>query len=76
MLIKVSLSFARATDGKLGIFGDSVIAKMTNNAKYPEPSPSLASVQTSLTAFQTDLGEAKDGGTAKRRRRMPPARCC
>lgn len=65
MLAKVSLSFARATDGKLVIFTDSVIAKMTGNAEYPNPTPSLASVQTSLTAFQNALAEAKDGGSAK-----------
>ena len=64
-LAKVSLSIARATDGNLVIFTDSVISKMTNNAEYPTPTPSLASVQTSLTAFQDALAEAKDGGTSK-----------
>ena len=64
-IAKVSLSFVRATDGNLVFFGDSVIAKMTGNAEYPSPTPSLASVQTSLTAFQNALAEAKDGGTAK-----------
>ena len=64
-IAKVSLSFARATDGNLVIFGDSVIAKMTGNAEYPSPTPSLASVQTSLTALQNALADAKDGGPAK-----------
>lgn len=62
---KVTLSFARATDASLITFGDSVIDKMTGNAEYPEPSPTLASVQTSLTAFQSALAEAKQGGPAK-----------
>ena len=64
-LAKISLSFARATDGNLVLFSDSVIAKMTGNAEYPTPSPSLASVQTSLTAFQNALADAKDGGPSK-----------
>ena len=64
-LAKISLSFARATDGNLVIFTDSVISKMTNNAEYPTPTPTLASVQTSLTAFQDALAEAKDGGPSK-----------
>ena len=38
---------------------------MTGNAEYPLPTPSLASVQTSLTGFQNALADAKDGGTAK-----------
>ena len=38
---------------------------MTNNAEYPSPAPTLASVQTSLTAFQTALAETKDGGPSK-----------
>jgi hypothetical protein len=42
-----------------------VIAKMTGNAEYPTPTPTLASVQMALTAFQNALAEAKDGGTAK-----------
>ena len=51
--------------GILIIFTDSVISKMTGNAEYPTPVPTLASVQTSLTAFQDALAEAKDGGPSK-----------
>ncbi len=64
-IAKVSLSFARATDGNLIIFTDSVIDKLTNNAEYPSPAPKLASVQTSLTAFQDALAQTKDGGPSK-----------
>jgi hypothetical protein len=61
----VSLAFARAKDGNLLILCDSVLTKMTGNAEFPNPTPSLASVQTSATAFQNALAEAKDGGPAK-----------
>lgn len=62
---KVSLSFARATDGNLGTFTGSVLVKMAGNESFPQPTPALASVQLSLKTFLEDLAEAKDGGRAK-----------
>jgi hypothetical protein len=65
MIVKVSLGFAKLTDPQLVTKADRIINGLTGNAAFPTPSPSVASVQTSVTAFQDALAEAADGGRTK-----------
>jgi hypothetical protein len=67
---RVSLSFARKINTDLIAFVRNAIALITGNPKYPTPSPSLATITTSVDAFDVAVQEALDGGTmAKATRR-------
>ena len=57
---RVSQSFARKIDTGLIAFVRNVIARVTGNAKYPTPSPSLATITTSVNAFEVAVQEALD----------------
>lgn len=59
---RVALSFARKVDTALIAFVRNVITLMTGNAQYPTPSPSLATVTTSVNTFETKVHEALNGG--------------
>lgn len=61
-IAKVSLGFTKLSDPQLIVFCDHVIDCMTGNADYPTPSPTLSSLQISLTAFQGAAAAAKGGG--------------
>ena len=58
---RVALSFARKVDTDLIAFVRNVIALMTNNAQYPTPTPALATITTSVNAFETQVHDALDG---------------
>ena len=59
---RVALSFARKIDTDLIAFVRNVITLMTGNATYPTPSPTLATVTTSVNDFETAVHDALDGG--------------
>ena len=59
---RVALSFARKVDTDLIAFVRNVITMMTNNTQYPEPTPALAVLTTSVNAFEKAVHDALDGG--------------
>jgi hypothetical protein len=59
---RVSLSFARKIDTDLIAFTRNVITLMTDNAQYPAPSPTLKVLGTAVTALETAVHDALDGG--------------
>ena len=59
---RVSLSFAKKIDTDLIAFVRNAIALITGNPKYPTPSPSLATITTSVDAFEVAVHDALDGG--------------
>ena len=59
---RVSLSFAGKINTDLIAFVRNVIALTTGNPKYPTPSPSLATITTSVDAFEVAVQDAFDGG--------------
>jgi hypothetical protein len=59
---RVSLSFAKKIDTDLIAFVRNAIALITGNPKYPTPSPSLATITTSVNAFEVAVHDALDGG--------------
>lgn len=59
---RVALSFARKIGTDLIAFARNVIALMTNNTQYPTPTPTLATLTTSVNAFETAVHEALNGG--------------
>lgn len=65
MRLQVTLAFTRLPDADLLTKANQVMANMTNNPNFPTPSPALTEVQPLLTAFQTALAAAGDGGKVK-----------
>lgn len=59
---RVSLGFARKTDTDLIAFVRNVIGLLTGNASYPNPTPALEALTTSVNAFETAVHEALNGG--------------
>ena len=59
---RVALSFTRKVDTDLVAFVKNVITLMTNNTQYPEPSPALTVLTTSVDAFEKAVHDALDGG--------------
>ncbi|MEY2486349.1 MAG: hypothetical protein QOH39_1997 [Verrucomicrobiota bacterium] len=59
---RVSLGFSRKIDTDLIAFARNVVTLMTGNAQYPTPSPTLATITTSVNAFEVAVNEALDGG--------------
>ena len=59
---RVALSFTRKLDTDLIAFVRNVIELMTNNTQYPEPSPALTVVTTSVAVFEKAVHDALDGG--------------
>ena len=59
---RVALGFARKIDTDLIAFVRNVITLMTNNTQYPNPTPSLPALTTSVDAFETTVHDALDGG--------------
>ncbi len=64
MLIKVSLGFARLSDGALDNFAHGVIDALTGNATYPTPPVTLANLQAGNDDFTAKLAAAQTGGVA------------
>lgn len=59
---RVSLGFARKIDTDLIVFVRNIVTLMTGSAKYPTPSPTLATITTSVDAFEVAVQEALEGG--------------
>jgi hypothetical protein len=63
MIVKVSISFLNdEADAVLLTTTDSILAAMTNNASYPNPSPSLPDVTSARNDFSVALSNAANGG--------------
>ncbi|MBO9681175.1 MAG: fibronectin type III domain-containing protein [Flavisolibacter sp.] len=61
---RIKFEFRRYADGVLLVFSKSVVAALTGNAFFPSLSPSLATVQTAINAYDDSLAAAKEGGKA------------
>lgn len=60
---RVSLAFARKIDTTLIAFVKNIVTLLTGlSSQYPMPSPSLATITTSVNAFETAVHEALNGG--------------
>jgi hypothetical protein len=64
------MAIAKLGFNKLGIpakiqVSRNIVTKMTGNAKFPTPSPTLASITTATTALETAFEAARDGGKSK-----------
>jgi hypothetical protein len=64
---KVSLlkSFSRLNDAELEVKSHTISAKMTNNANFPSPIPSIAELDAGTLAFQIALTNSNGGGKDK-----------
>lgn len=66
---RVSLGFARKIDTDLIVFTRNIVELMTGNPQYPTPSPTLATITTSVDAFELAVQEALAGGRIQTARR-------
>jgi hypothetical protein len=68
---KLNSGFTRLADDQFDNKAQSIIAALTGNANFPTPNPTLASITTELTAYQTALavqpGQARDAQVAATR---------
>lgn len=62
MKVKVSLGFAKLSDGELDTFAQGVIDSMTGNAGYPSPPVTMAVLQAARDDFTSKVGAALNGG--------------
>ena len=62
--VKIKIDFSRYTDSKLIVKGRQIVLMMTNNAYFTTPNPTLASITTAISNFETALGNAADGSKA------------
>ncbi len=59
---RILFSFRRYADGVMLLFSKTVVLNLTGNTFYSSTSPSLATVQSSINAYETSLTAAKEGG--------------
>jgi hypothetical protein len=59
---RVSLGFARKIDTDLIAFVRNIVTLLTGSTQYPTPLPPLATITTSVDAFESAVQEALDGG--------------
>ena len=64
MSIKVSLGFARLSDGDLDNFAQGVIDAITGNATYPTPPVTIINLQAATDDFTAKLAASQTGGQA------------
>ena len=62
---KIKFNSPRLSDGALQDLGLAVAAAMNGNAHFPEPQPSLAALNDSITAFSDALALAKSRDKVK-----------
>ena len=62
MTQKVSLGFARLSDGELDSFTQGVIDAITGNATYPTPPVTLVNLKAAMDDFTAKLSAAQTGG--------------
>ena len=64
-ILKVVIGFKDLRDDDLDTKAASIIKSITGNTNYTTPVPTLAVVQTALTAYETALTAAKNGSPEK-----------
>lgn len=65
MIVKPAVSFLnRDCDADLRVHVGVIVTAMTGNPDYPDPTPTLATVDTALNVFIAALMSAADGGKA------------
>ena len=64
MIAKVSLGFARLSDGELDNFAQGVIDAITGNAAFPTPPVTLVNLQAAKNDFTSKLATAQTGSQA------------
>jgi hypothetical protein len=62
-LLRITNGLERLSDQNLRVKISAVIVSMTDNANFPSPQPSLATVQAALDAFANALAEATSGSS-------------
>src|SRR6476620_1186603 len=55
--------FKALSDADLLLRSNSIVSSITGNAYFPTPTPTLASISSAITAFQTATEAAVGGGT-------------
>ena len=63
--LKVIVGFKSLRDDDVDTKASSIIKSMTGNVNYTTPAPTLAVVQTALTAYETALTAAANGNPEK-----------
>jgi hypothetical protein len=61
---KIKFEFRHYSDGQMLVFSKGVHVALTGNAFFPTVSPSLATLQSAITAYDAALSLAKEGGRA------------
>lgn len=65
MAVKIAVGFTNTdSDGQLVQRTKGVLVALLNNLAFPNPTPSLAVISTSLDTFITSMGAAVGGGVA------------
>jgi len=64
MSIKVSLGFARLSDGELDNFAQGVTNAITGNSTYPTPPVTIPNLQAATDDFTAKMAAAQTGGPA------------
>lgn len=60
-ILRITNGFDRLTDAALETRANSILTAMTGNSSFPNPTPTLADVQTLLSAYSTALAKADQG---------------
>jgi hypothetical protein len=61
---RIKFEFRYYSDGTLLVFSKGVLVALTGNTFFPVVTPTLATLQTSITAFDAALSLSKEGGKA------------
>lgn len=61
---RIKFEFRYYSDGTTLVFSKGVLVALTANAFFPTITPSLATLQTAITAYDDALALAKEGGKA------------
>ena len=61
---RVRLGFRNATDAQIVAMADAVVAGMTNNIAFPQPSVDLATLEAALDQFKNAIATQAAGGRA------------
>jgi hypothetical protein len=64
MIVKPAIGFVRTdSDAQLVTDAETIITSMTDNPRYPTPSPALAVITTAVNDFSISIANAANGGT-------------
>ncbi|MFT3934878.1 MAG: fibronectin type III domain-containing protein [Chitinophagaceae bacterium] len=63
--LKVSMSFKRLSDARLETFTMTVVAAMTRNTNYPNPTPAIADLEALRLQFEAALSAAQTRDNVK-----------